>query len=190
MSNKCWYRLNIDVTNALNPNWKFTAPPEGFGVWQPRATEIFNKEWLQYTASLGLPIYSALVFYRGPFMSSKDAHHDTHAGLVTVNFGLNWVIGGAGSKMHWFDTPTIPGTVNEIDARAPYVSYPFSELTEIDNCNIGPEITLVKTCNPHSISMQQEPRWAISARTNINDNTPWDEVVELIRSKNLLVERQ
>jgi len=37
--------------------------------------------------------------------------------------------------------------------------------------------------------MGPDPRWAISARTHITEDMPWDDVVDLFRSKNLLIER-
>ena len=190
MNEHCFYRLNIDTTDSLNPEWVMPTPTGDYGIWQPKAKKIFKESWLEYVESIGLRLDHVLLFYRGPLCTSKEAHVDTHSkDLKSVNFGINWVIGGEGSLMHWFKRPAGTGTLKEPDTTAPYLTWQFKDLQFIESCRIGKQPTLVKTCNPHSITMGRQPRWAISARTHIDEDILWDDVVELMRSKKLLVER-
>jgi hypothetical protein len=74
-------------------------------------------------------------------------------------------------------------------AKTPYIAMRYDQVTEIERCHVGSEVTLVKTDLPHAILMGDEHRWCISARTSFLDNHQWDRILELLRSKNLLVER-
>ena len=194
--NNCYYRLNIDVSNALKPDWKHqcgTFDVTGkYGVWQPPSNLIFNQEWLDYMKSIGLPIVNAMIFYRGSYAHTVDAHIDvsTAQPFRTHNFGINWCVGGKGSEMLWYELPpNAEQKVTYTRAKTPYVSWPLKELTEVERCHIGKQVTLVKTGLPHAIVMGEEPRWCFSARTFIPNDIPWQEVVELMRSKNILIER-
>ena len=68
-------------------------------------------------------------------------------------------------------------------------TYKFNEIKYIESCRIQDQVTLVRTNLPHSITMGPDPRWSISARTHISEDMLWEDVVELFRSKNLLIER-
>ena len=192
MSEKCWYSVNIDVSNALRKDYVFPTPTGAYGIWQPPALTIFSKEWLDYTASVGLSVVNAMLFYRGPHASTKDAHIDitTAKPLSITNFAINWCIGGKGSTMAWYEPkPVTNEDMQYTMAGTAYVTWPIASLKEIERVSIESQLTLVKTGIPHSIFMQEDPRWTISARTLLKDNKPWDEIVKHLRSKNLLVER-
>jgi hypothetical protein len=169
------------------------SPKGNYGIWSPKATDIFSSEWLEYTHSLGIDFKHALLFYRGPNTTSKEAHVDTHAGDHSfVNFAINWVIGGAGSKMHWYELPDDPAaatTVKDPKTNVPYTTYQFKDLKHIESGEIVNEVTLVRTNVPHSITMNKEPRWCISARVGRTEDMQWNDAVEYFRHKNLLVER-
>lgn len=197
MSNKfCYYRLKIGTGSALNPSWKFPTPTGLYGIWNPPAEEIFRPAWLEFMKSIGIPIYNAMVFYRGPGASTKEVHLDISKTdpLVLTNYGINWCLGGKDSSMMWYETPG-DGRVREEDviwtaAKTPYITWKYEEVKEIERATIDQELTLVKTDIPHAIKMGKEPRWCISARSSSIDSLEWDEIIELFRSKNLLVERQ
>ena len=69
------------------------------------------------------------------------------------------------------------------------MAWDIPELTEIERTHLGEEVTLVRTGLPHAIRMDKEPRWVFSARCSIPDNLEWEQVVGLMREKNLIVER-
>lgn len=190
MNEICYYKLKIDTTNALNPNWKLPVSKTDYGIWSVDAATMFNLEWLRYVADIGLNIKHALVFYRAPYCTSKEAHVDTHIkDLKKVNFGINWAIGGNESSMHWYTLPDDNGIFKDVKSDSPYLTYKFNEIKYIESCRIQDQVTLVRTNLPHSITMGPDPRWAISARTHISEDMQWEDVVDLFRSKNLLVER-
>ena len=194
MSDFCYYRLNLITEGAFNPNWKWPVPTSDYGIWDPYATDIFNSDWLKYTKRLGIDFYRALVFYRGPNTTSKEAHVDTrNESFIYVNSAINWVFGGENSTMHWYKMPENPdaaNTVKDPKTQVPYTTFQFKDLEQIDSCQIKNEVTLVKTCVPHSITMGLEPRWCISARVAKPNDLSWDNVVNKMRSNKLLVERQ
>ncbi len=194
-TNNCYYRLKINSDNLLNPNWKLPKPTGAYGIWSPMAEEVFSTEWLGYMKSIGIPIYNAMIFYRAPGSSTREAHVDISKTdpLVLTNYGINWCLGGRDSSMIWYETPN-DGRIRDEDviwtaAKTPYIKWQYEEVKEIERTTIGKELVLVKTDLPHAIKMGKEPRWCISARSSALDNLKWDEVTELLRSKNLLVER-
>ena len=192
--NHCWYRLNIDVTNIFNKNWKMPVPTGQNGVWSFNAQEIFDPEWLEHAKSIGLPFLSCMVFYRGPKGGTPGAHVDLTNDKDPPrlhSFGINMILGGAGSEMIWYELPhpVTKAHIHYTDAKTPYVSWPISALKEIERKALGPEITMVRTHIPHAIVMKDEPRWCFSARMAGKDDISWDDVVKALREKNILVER-
>jgi len=191
MSGKCWY--NISAVNSLSDNWKLPEYPKSgnYGIWKYRAIEVFNKEWLNSMSDIGIDIVSAMVFYRGPYMGTKGAHVDvgTIEPLNIVKFGFNWIIGGRGSKMLWYERPKGDLKVLYTPANTPYIQWLDTDLKEIDSTTMESSPTLVKVDVPHKVSMGPAPRWCISARPRLESSITWDEAVENLRSKKLLVER-
>lgn len=189
----CWYHLNVDATNAIRDDWNFPDPQYNvYGVWQLWAHDVFKPEWLEYTANLGLDFGSLMLFYRGPWMSTRGAHIDiaTVDPLKIGTYGLNWIIGGAGSEMIWYDMPEGELEILYTPARTAYTYWPTENLNVIDRCAIDLKPTLVKVGTPHSITMGPSDRWCISARPKLKKNMEWDEAVEHMKSLNLLIARE
>jgi len=191
MSNKCWYNLKIDISNCFLEGYKLPEPVGKYGIWHPLAKDVFNPQWLRYTRSIGLPIYSVMIFYRGPYAHTAQAHVDVGKAepFCLTNFGINWCYGGEGSEMAWYETPIEPKPVSYTEAKTPYMSWDADKLKEIERTHIGNEVSIVRTGIPHSIKMDKDPRWAISARCSLLDNYNWETVIEELRKKNLLIER-
>lgn len=189
---KCWYNLNIDTSKAIKKDWQFPDPRlNAYGIWQLWAHEVFDQDWLNYTADLGLDFGSLMLFYRGPWMSTKGAHID----IATVEpfkigtYGLNWIFGGEGSEMLWYDLPEGNIDILYTPAGTAYTYWPIHQLTKIDRYAINSVPTLVKVGNPHSITMGPNERWCISARPRLIRNMEWDEVVSHMKELGLLVDR-
>ena len=93
--------------------------------------------------------------------------------------------------MHWFKMPSSDKatTVKDPKTKVPYTTFQFKDLEPIESCEITNTITLVKTNLPHSITMGSDPRWCISARIAKHSGQSWDEIINTMRLKNLLVER-
>ena len=98
----CWYKLNIDVKNCFLENYKFPTPPGRYGVWHPRAYKVFNQQWIQYVKSLGLSIYTVMIFYRDSYAHTELAHVDIAKcdPFTLTNFAINWWV-------LFFSTPNI-----------------------------------------------------------------------------------
>ena len=190
--NNSWYNIKIDTSNPFNDNWKFPdVPITGDGIWSIHARDVFSQEWLSYVSSLGLDLVDTLIFYRGPYRSTRRAHLDLYSGnpFVINNFAINWVIDGIGSEMIWYKMPSEKFEVMLTPANTPYVHWERSELEIIDKCAIRTQMTLVNVGIPHSINVAEQGRWCISVRTSDEDDLPWDQIVEKMRERNLLIER-
>ncbi len=187
----CWYSLDIDVKNCFRKDFKFPAVRGRYGIWDMLAWDVFNKEWLEYVTSKGLPIYSVMIFYRGAWASTHGAHVDISVvePLLLTNFAINWVYGGQDSTMSWYETPLEEKKIDYTPAGTAYKVWNKWELKRIEFDAIGENVKLVRTGVPHSIEMGSEPRWCFSARTSIHHDYEWDQVVDMMRKQNLLVER-
>jgi hypothetical protein len=190
----CWYRLNINVDNALSNDWVF--PPtddtwNGIGLWPFEKDKIFSNDWLHTMDNLELPITGSILFYREPNLVDDIAHVDlVGENAKTVHLGFNWVFGGKGSEMIWYDRPSNWSDRNlELTPDGnKFMAWKISDLVEIDRCSIQNELTLVRVDYPHSIIVGDEERWAISARTSMQEMT-WDEAVAHLKEKQVLVDR-
>lgn len=190
---KCWYELNIPCNTALNPNWKFPdIEGKEFGVWDYKAQQIFNPDWIESLAQKKLFIADALVFYRAPGHNTDYAHLDIHKShpVKISTFGLNLIVGGQDAHMTWYSTPKIntkpaPGAAGTV-----YYNWPIKSLFEIDR-HILPEnkLTLVRVGIPHTVIMGNQARWCISARGSTLENMYWGQITEWMRNRDLLVER-
>jgi len=192
---KCWYRLNLNVDNAISKNWQFPKNDgfwEGLGVWAFTHDKIFNSEWVQYMSEIAIPIKSSVVFYRKPNLIDVNAHVDllgeTNENPKTTYFGFNWVFGGKGSEMIWYDLPKGERRIQVTPAGNKFLSWPRTDLIEIDRCSIQNVPTLVRIDYPHCVVVEDDERWCISARTSMHDMT-WDEAVEHLKSKNIIIDR-
>ena len=192
---KCWYRLNLDVENAISKDWQFPKGGvewDGVKHWSFKEDKIFNPEWIKYMNDVALPINRSVVFYRGPNLADSAAHAD----LVNLDgvsgqrtyLGFNWVFGGAGSEMIWYDLPTADPVIKPTPTTNKILSWPLADLVEIDRCSIQNVPTLVRIDYPHSISVANEERWCVSARTTLY-NLTWDEAVEHLKTKNIIIDR-
>lgn len=191
-NNNCWYKLNLDIGNALRPDFGITELSTGVRRFT-NARDIFTTDWLEYMDSQNIPVNGIMIFNRraGEGMDTL-AHVDVHAhqkpGSEYRSFAINWVIGGSDSEMIWYDMPEIIPPVGYSAINTPHLRWPVRELTEIDRSCIQSQPTMVRVSMPHAISIKNEPRICISVRTNgIPDN--WDRAVDYLRDKQILVER-
>ena len=118
-----WYRLNIDISNAVRADFDFDKlytdsefANKPAGLWQFNSktlTNLFNDSWIDYLKSTGFPITGAMLFYRAPYFIHPQAHIDVRATGIKSIYGVNWVINdNDDSEMIWYDTPAIGG-INE-----------------------------------------------------------------------------
>ena len=184
----CWYKLNLDFSNALRPDFSLTSYIKHFS----NPTDIFTADWIEYMSDHGLPVTNIMTFSRPageqPIYAHVDGLADNSTRPLYRNFAFNWVIGGRDSEMIWYELPDIPIPVSYSPANTPYRALATANLKEVDRCCIENQPTLVRVNLLHAISVKDEPRISISARTNRIPND-WNIAVNYLRDKQLLVER-
>jgi len=185
--NNCWYKLNIDMSYAFRQGWTFPEIyDEQYGWWLFKdLSDIFSKEWIDMMAEATLIVNSCIIFYREVGLERTFAHKDTDI----PGIGFNWVIGGKDSCMVWYELPKELPIARSTRGNTPYLDWPISQLSEIERCNISNDLTMVRVDLPHTIIMGSEPRWCISIRINFSKDLEWNDIVNYMRSKNLLIER-
>jgi hypothetical protein len=193
MIEPCWYELDVPCKNMLHPNWKFPdVEGKEFGVWDYKARDIFNPEWLLDLFNRGITIAEALVFYRAANHNTDNAHLDIHRKhpVRISTYGLNMIIGGQDAHMTWYHTPKINYKPTPGGAGTVYYNWPINTLTEIDRHILKEDrITMVRVGIPHTIIMGNEARWCISARADNTENLYWKQIAQWMRDRSLLIER-
>ena len=197
---KCWYKLNIDVSNAMNPNLDYVSKfndPEPFDVCTIHESQIlqfFNEEWIDYVNDLGLMVVNGVLFYRkANFDDWTMAHRDTIPDFMVatdrdsrqpVNYALNWVISPTDTHdMVWYNHPD-PGIVSGREVTE-------NGFTEIDRRCIGHQMTLVNSGAFHTVSGGNTDRYCISLRSVIPGKSifcSWEEAVDYFKELNLISE--
>lgn len=191
MNNHCWYELDLDVTDAIRHDFELS--PVGFRTFRnPRV--VFTDQWIGQLAKLGLSIRRTTVFYKSVDVHSPYAHidgdqfPDQHRPEYS-SFAINWVLSGERSEMIWYDMPDNPDAdIVQTPGDTPYRWWHHENLTAIDSHRITDRPVILRIDTPHRIKIEQEPRIAVSIRTNSHNND-WQAVINDLRSKNILVER-
>ena len=186
---RCWYELDIDMSNALKQGYTLPAVNgKSVGMWWFRKDDIFNPSWLSYMSDKGIDIKGSLLFWRPARLNNTTAHIDIDGSDNdrVVIFALNWIIGGKGSEMAWYHTPPGPTFVEYTKAGTAFSSWLISDLVERDRHCIQERVTMVRVDVPHAIFVKEEPRWCISLRTNHPGRLTWEDRVNFMREKGLI----
>jgi len=170
-----WYRLNIDITQAIIPGFfiQSSGLSGGFQVWEFLPQEILNDTWL---AELPWTVTRVLVFARTSDQIDTMAHIDNQCANPRVDdwsylpASINWCIGENYTHMQWWSAANTLDHTPELHTmdQGSYVVWPLTELELIDQCRIGGCPTLIRTDQPHSIAAGAGTRISISLRL-----APW-----------------
>ena len=195
---KPWYRLNLDVANAISNTFNFTYPPEpnlpsigdGNYVMRPHShtsKQILCQKWKDNIQSiLGADDLEVIVFYTAGRARYPFAHVDVNtAGTAPVCYGINWVEFYEDTRdMIWYKQDQIADSTENAQSTVGnfyQLSLPLKN-NIIDTCRIGKQSTLVRTDIPHRISkpasQSQQLRVAVSIRPVIPKVDTWQEAVE------------
>lgn len=188
------YRINIDVTNALQQDivdsrvGKYLV--ENFTHDFDR---IFKREWLDQLSEQVGKIKNVLIFSRPSHWSTNVSHVDLKNDMTPVWFSLNWTLLGKDSEMVWHRPPddylkcenlktTMSNNYN--------LQWKVNELEVIERQKITDKLTMARTDIPHSIIVKSQPRIAIAIRPelSIDSNSNWEHAVEYYKRKNLILE--
>jgi hypothetical protein len=184
-ASKCCYQLKIKTDNAIRTDWQFPTPRSIWNLWNYPVKQILTEEWIEYIKNFGFDICAVLLFYKNYNGIRLSPHIDTDPQGISVNFALNWCIGGEQSYMVWYNIPKNIGST-ESHKNLGYESYSLSGLEEIDRSHISNNLALVRTNVPHTISMGASPRWCFTCRTVDNLSCSWEEIVTRCQEKNLI----
>jgi hypothetical protein len=194
MTIKCYLKLNLDISNALKPDWQRHCKVNNLNsdsiMWNHRVDLILNHSWITYMKSIELPVSGCLIFYKHNCILPY-AHLDIFSEnpLKLCTFGINWCLGGAGSEMVWYmPSDEFSFNVKYTPSNTPHVSWPTSKLIEIDRYHIGNQPVLVNTHILHNVETYNEPRWGFSLRIDNLLEKPWNEVIQILKSKGLVIE--
>lgn len=188
-----WYDINIDVSDALKPDWKFPEIKNKTDqVWRYHYTDILNPDWVARTeALLGFKWGVVMVFWKTKWWAPNYAHIDLYDAGGASQFGLNFIVGGAGSEMRWYQPPEEIIESPRTAAGTRHCLLPIKELKHIDSYTVGTnKLSLVRVGIPHEIYTGSEERWCISLRTRHPIGTTWEYIEKLLRDKNLLIEKK
>lgn len=179
-----WQPLVSKVPCGLRTDFSLPAPPRGsvsHEFFYPNPSEVINQEWLDYMQSRGSRITSVIAFYRAAGSPSRMAHIDVNAKKYVTTCAINWVIGGEGSHMSWYDIPdgfSVDSTEITIAAgKTHYLGFEASTLREVSRCEIKGSPVLVRTNIPHQVFVSSHDRWSISMRFGGRYQT-WESAVD------------
>ena len=183
-----WYRTNIDMSQAFKLGYQLPNVGMHQELWNIKPSDMFNQTWLDNMIRYGIPVEWVLLFYRPAHIQNDSAHIDSYGtnGDITVS-ALNWIIGGRGSEMRWYNRPTTPLHISYTERGIPYMHLPIDTLEEVYRTNIGNGLSLVRVDIPHAVFVGDEPRWCISLRNHLRPNSQHD-AAEHLRNAGLLVD--
>jgi len=188
-----WYNINVDVSEAIKTGWKFPEIKNKTDqVWRFHSSDILDPDWVSRTQKLlGFEWDVVMVFWKTKWWAPKLAHIDMYDAGGAAQFGLNFIIGGAGSEMRWYQPPAEIVESPRTPAGTRHCLLPIKDLTQIDCYPVGNDkLTLVRVGIPHEIFTGAQDRWCISLRTRHPIGTTWEYIEKLLRDKNLLIEKE
>jgi len=188
-----WQELTIDVAGAVRKdvvledllnNSIYAELP--MGVWHFGHTAVdqfLSADWIEYMHDIGIPVRTAMIFYRSPGYLHPDAHVDimTGSGEPAVS-AINWTMDSLDdSEMIWYDIPPIPPVDLVTPAGTIYRDWSLDQIAPYESTRkiIGTTPTLVRTGIPHNVETRTRSRWCVSVRYKSLELTSWENTVDL-----------
>lgn len=160
------YKLSIPNLPIKLESIDWPTSEEKNKIWRVTPAEFLHPILISYFDTIQLPISGVMMFWRSSGYSNTHAHIDfrsTDPDSI-VYCGINYVVGGIGSEMVWYEAPNKSMVSALTEARTNFTSERIDHLIEKSRGCIGNELTLVRTDLPHAIMMKTEPRLCISIR--------------------------
>lgn len=195
-----WYRLNLDVTHALLPEFADFCRDPGTELHLIKPEKALTEQWRQWASErYGIEFFNVLLFSRDNSETDLTAHIDIPS--LNIVCSINWCLGPDLRPMQWWDIPPVinrhyvdPGsywkpTAEGVMTRTQHMTRPMtkiehqqfycSELILRDQCTIGNQPTLVRVDQPHSIALGvPDRRICISLRFQPLSR-PWEDTVKI-----------
>jgi len=188
---KPWHVLDIDITHAVREDFDFQNlysksefDGKPVGIWNfmnHNVDQLLSQKWIDYMHSIGLPVKSAIVFFREPYYIHPGAHVDVFWDGRIVTGALNWVMDPMDdSEMIWYDMPLDSGQFLLTPAETKYLNWDLDSVENhvLDRRCIAKRPTLVNVGIPHNIIVKSRSRWAISVRLESGVVDSWQEMVD------------
>lgn len=188
---KPWHVLSLDISNAVREDFDFqnlysTSEYNGksAGVWNfinHNVDQLLSQQWIDNMHSIGLPVESAMVFFRKPYYIHPAAHVDVFWDGKIVAGAVNWVLDSMDdSEMIWYNLSLDSGQILLTPAQTKYLNWDLDSVeNHVLDCRcIGNQPTLVNVGIPHNIIVKSRSRWAISVRLKSGAVGSWQEIVD------------
>jgi hypothetical protein len=189
-----WQQLNIDASNALRKDVnlaemyqqsQYAGKPAALWHYRDREVDkLLDTAWIDRMHQAGVPVQSAMVFYREPYYMHPAAHIDVRWNGENCVAAFNWVLDDQDdSEMVWYNTPDIPTNMDLSPAGTKYLSWDLTDIEPywLDAKIIGPVPTLVRTGIPHNVIVRSRARWAISVRYDEKSLDTWEKTVDFFK---------
>jgi hypothetical protein len=188
---KPWHVLDIDISNAVRKNFDFqnlyskseyNGKPAG--IWNfmhNTVDQLLSQQWIDYMHSIGLPVKSAMVFFREPYYIHSGAHVDVFWNGEIAIGAINWILDPMDdSEMIWYDVPLDSGQSLLTPAQTKYLHWDLDSVENhvLDRRCIAAQPTLVNVGIAHNIIVKSRSRWAISVRLESGVVDSWQEMVD------------
>jgi len=188
---KPWHALNIDISNAVREDFDFQNFYKNSefngklgGVWNVmdhNVDQLLSQKWINSMHSIGLPVKSAMVFFRKPYYIHPAAHVDVFWDGRIVTGAVNWVLDPLDdSEMIWYDVPLDSGQSILSPAHTKMLHWDLDSIGDhvLDRRCIAAQPTLGNVGIPHNIIVKSRSRWAISVRFSSETADSWREMVD------------
>jgi len=152
----------------------------------PLEHQFINQEFKDFLTSLNLYIDYAKHFYAVPnqkYMNHRDILDDQYD-TITDNVKLNFVLGGTGSEMIWYELkPGIDLKFGKNYWGRLVPVYTDEDVVEVHRATIGWP-SLLNAYAIHSLQNTNEPRqcWSITLNNLLtNKRLIWDDAIEIFK---------
>jgi len=194
-----WRNLDIPTRGAIKEHFKFPTLQQGHGVhWKYSPEQVFSMEWYtNFRDKVKFDGDPTVILFGCEKNQTNDYAHidinETHKPVTMVPSAFNWVVGGSGSHMVWYDQygvteealwhGPVSNTWTATDPRrhAPQAAiWKASTLTELTRLQVPTDhITLVNTGIAHRIELGAEDRWCFSIRPPFKDSDNWESYINM-----------
>jgi hypothetical protein len=138
-------------------------------IWFSKSTDV-SDNFVQWLSDQDLVMtYPPLIFYT-PSGQQCGIHIDGYA--IGDRACINFIVGGAGSLMHWYKLNNDVSTTEQVETQAgtPYTLYNPQQVTHVYSHSVKYP-SIVQTGVPHNITNHTHgPRWCISCDISLKSN--------------------
>jgi hypothetical protein len=194
-----WYHLNLDVQDAINPDWQWPLLSSGQTEVISCINDLpslFNEQWLNYARQqTGMNPEFAMIFVRGANCFESNAHTDApiknYSPARPSYWAINWSMAPDNRKIYWFDLPRnqeyVSGDVTP--STVGYYNYPLKFGSICDQASVEMQATLVRVDTPHWVGAGNSRRGLSIRFLPDVQHESWEWAVDWFSQRGLLKAR-